>query len=69
MIAGYQRLGEAEIAVGTGSRVMGFTDDADLDVTFAWDVVPDDRAAAIDGLADADRCVRAFDQPVSRASA
>ena len=59
----YQRLGEPAVVVGTGSRVMGFTDDADLDVTVVWDVVPAERGVVLEGLADIDRGVRAFDQP------
>ena len=62
-LACYQRLGEPVTVVGTGSRVMGFTDEADLDVTFVWEVVPDERAAAVEELADTEHGVRAFDQP------
>ena len=63
VFARYQRLGEPVMVVGTGSRVMGFTDDADLDITFVWDAVPDERSAVLEGLADADPGIRAFDQP------
>jgi hypothetical protein len=61
----YRQIGGLSFAYGQGSLVMGFTDDADLDLVLVWDRAAPPAAAArpVRLLNEGPRAAEQFDQP------